>query len=77
MGRKIVPFKIGNLDSCPECGATGDYELLKHAALVVVAKLREAKIKDPVAFAPIRGPIADLKAAIGVLNSVIDKDQTP
>lgn len=38
MTRKLKPFSIaGVLNYCPECGATGDYELLKKKALGVIA----------------------------------------
>lgn len=36
--KKLQPFSIaGVLSHCPECGATGDYELLKKKAKGVIA----------------------------------------
>jgi len=38
MTKKLKPFSIaGVLDYCPECGATGDYELLAKKAQGVIA----------------------------------------
>jgi hypothetical protein len=36
--RRLKPFSIaGVLSHCPECGATGDYDLLKKKAQSVIA----------------------------------------
>jgi hypothetical protein len=38
VSKKLKPFSIaGVLNHCPECGATGDYDLLKKKALGVIA----------------------------------------
>ena len=72
--KKLKPFSIaGRLSSCPECGATGDYALLKHSAEVVQAKLDRFAKENPVFESFASGPFADLKAAVGVMTSVIGK----
>ncbi len=70
----LKPFRVCHLTRCPECGATGDYELLKDAAIVVKQKLDAYLRANPQESGLDRGPLADLKAAVGVLHSVIDKE---
>lgn len=64
----------GVLDHCPECGATGDYKLLKEAAIVVKLKLDAFIRANPHVAGQSTGQFADLKSAVGVLYSVIDKE---
>lgn len=65
---QLKPFSIaGVLDHCPECGATGDYALLKRKALGVVAAW-EACGKYPDS----TRDISRLDNTIGQLREAID-----
>ncbi len=69
MGRKTLqPFSIGGvLDYCPECGTTGDYQLLKERALKVISVFSRPgywSAKND----------ADFNAAIEAMKEAIDKE---
>lgn len=71
---ELRQFRVAHMTYCPECGATGDYKLLKDAAVVVKQKLDDFIRANPHVAGQSSGQFADLHAAIGVLHSVIDKE---
>lgn len=71
--QQLKPFKVGPLDSCPECGATGNYQLLASKAAIVSRKLDAFLHANPAFDSFATGPCAELKAAIKDMNAVIGK----
>ena len=69
MKKKLEPFSIaGVLDYCPECGATGDYALLKTAALKAIKFWEECG-----RFPDTSRDLERLQSAFAELQNVIDK----
>lgn len=69
----LEPFNVGSLPECPECGATGDYNLLKARALAVIAAWDRASPAPLTDSMDDRRQIAD---AINDLRAVIDMQAT-
>lgn len=71
--QKLKDFKIGRLDRCPECGATGSYDLLSQKSLVAIQKFRAFLKANPTLDHFASGTFPDLKSAINDMEAVIGK----